>query len=216
VTASSRRAADSRTGGRRRVALLVAALVLLVAAVGTAFALTRDDEPTSAAPGPTSTPTPTATASTVPPMPWKPIGEPERLAISAIDVDAPVLPVGTTPEGAQEVPSSLAATGWWRDGQKPGQDGNAVIVGHTASKGDGVFDELGELEKGDEITVSAGKRSLTYTVTKEQVVEVADFATVADEIYREDGTSGLVLMTCGDWNGTAFETTVIVHATRAA
>ena len=123
-----------------------------------------------------------------------------------------MIPVGTTAKGAQDVPSSLDATGWWRDGSKPGQPGNAVIVGHTASKGDGVFDELGDLEKGDKITVSSGKKKLTYTVTKEQVLEVSKFATVADEIYRRTGPSGIVLMTCGDWNGTRFETTVIITA----
>ena len=110
------------------------------------------------------------------------------------------------------MPSSLEATGWWRDGQQPGSAGNAVIVGHTAPAADGVFDDLVELDEGDTITVSSGSESLSYAVTREEAVEVADFASVADEIYRETGPSGLVLMTCGDWNGTEFETTVIIHA----
>ena len=46
----------------------------------------------------------------------------------------------------------------------------------------------------------------------EKWTEVADFAAESDRIYRETGPSGLVLMTCGDWNGTRFETTVITYA----
>lgn len=161
---------------------------------------------------------PTARATSIPwpsnaaPRKTAPIGEPTQLVIDDIDVDAKVLPVGTTAEGAQEVPTSLAETGWWEDGQQPGQPGNAVIVGHTASKDDGVFDELARLEKGDRVTVKGERGTLDYRVTSEKEIRVEDFAAESDRIYRETGASGLVLMTCGDWNGSRFETTVITYA----
>ncbi len=110
------------------------------------------------------------------------------------------------------MPNSLKDTGWWKDGQQPGQPGNAVIVGHTASKADGVFDHLADLEKDDLITVRGTKGKVTYRVTSEREIEVAKFAPESDKIYRRTGPSGLVLMTCGDWNGKRFETTVIVYA----
>lgn len=195
--------------GRRAVALVAATVTALAVAVAVVLVV-QEDEPRHVRAA--ATPSVTAPPIFKPRKATAPIGVPDRLVISSIGVDAPVLPVGTTPEGAQEVPSSLEATGWWRDGQQPGSAGNAVIVGHTASAADGVFDDLVELDEGDTITVSSGSESLSYAVTREEAVEVADFASVADEIYRETGPSGLVLMTCGDWNGTEFETTVIIHA----
>ncbi len=194
---------DNPPSRKRRWIVASAVVLVLACAGGAAFLLTADEKPEAA------TPKTTPSTETTKAQPAK---SGDRVIIPSLDVDAPMLPVGTTSEGAQEVPSSMEATGWWKDGSKPGQPGNAVIVGHTASKGDGVFDELGDLDKGDKITVSSGKKSLTYTVTKEQVLEVSKFATVADEIYRRTGPSGIVLMTCGDWNGTRFETTVIITA----
>lgn len=194
---------DNPPSRKRRWIVASAVVVVLAGAAGTALLLNGDESPKAAAPR--STPSNEPTKS-------QPAKSGDRVIIPSLDVDAPMLPVGTTSKGAQEVPTSMEATGWWKDGSKPGQPGNAVIVGHTASKGDGVFDELGNLEKGDKITVSSGKKKLMYTVTKEQVLAVSKFATVADEIYRRTGPSGIVLMTCGDWNGTRFETTVIVTA----
>jgi len=183
-----------------------------VGGVVTAVLLTTRDDDKAA--------TPRAVASTKATAPKavpfsnavKPIGEPTQLVIDEIGVDAKVLPVGTTAKGAQEVPASLHETGWWEDGQQPGQPGNAVIVGHTASKDDGVFDELSDLGKGDRLTLTGKDGKLIYRVTSEKEIKVADFAAESDRIYRETGPSGLVLMTCGDWNGTRFETTVITYA----
>lgn len=194
---------DNPPSRKRRWIVASAVVLVLAGAAGTAFLLNGEKKPEAAAPKATPSSEPTKS---------QPAKSGDRVIIPSLDVDAPMLPVGTTSEGAQEVPSSMEATGWWKDGSKPGQPGNAVIVGHTASEGNGVFDELGDLDRGDKVTVSSGKKKLTYTVTKEQVLEVSKFATVADEIYRRTGPSGIVLMTCGDWNGTRFETTVIITA----
>ena len=175
---------------------------------------------------PTDRPDPGPVRSASPPSaPWRSAedrelvdgstGVPDRLEIQRLEIDAPVEPVGTTPENAQEVPAALDETGWWRDGSVPGEDGNAVIVGHTASSDDGVFDRLVDIESGDEILVTGEDGTAAFTVTETDVVPVPDFATVAPDVYRSDGASGLVLMTCGDWNGEEFETTVIVFAERA-
>ena len=197
---------------RRRLAYALTVAVVIAAAV-VAFTVLRstDDTGPSARPGPTRTP-PTAWASARAPRAVKPIGAPTRLVIRGIGVDAKILPVGTTAKGAQDVPSSLTATGWWKDGQQPGQPGNAVIVGHTASKADGVFDHLSDLGKGDRLTVKGATGTLTYRVTSEKEIKVADFAAESDRVYRDSGPSGLVLMTCGDWNGSRFESTVITYA----
>ncbi len=161
-------------------------------------------------------PEPSRPSATATPIAQGPVGVPDRLVIDELGIDAPVTAVGTTPENAQEVPAALDETGWWRDGSAPGAPGNAVIVGHTASSDDGVFDPLVDVETGDEVLVSGEDGELTFVVDRTEVVPVEDFAEVAPSVYRADGASGLVLMTCGDWNGDAFETTVIVHAVPAA
>lgn len=137
-------------------------------------------------------------------------GQPTDLAIPTLGVDAPVVDLGTAPDGSQDVPDSLSTVGWWRDGSRPGQSGNAVFVGHTASRTDGVFDDLGALKPGDRILVQADQ-PVTFTVTRTYEVTNADFADVAPQIYRTVGSPGIVLMTCSTWNGSAYETTTVVH-----
>ncbi len=191
--------------------LAAAGALVVVAGTATAYVLTRGDDPVAAPhPSASASPTPKMTAPVNAVI--KPIGVPTRVVIPDVKVDAAVLQVGTTKAGAQDVPHSLKDTGWWKDGQQPGQPGNAVIVGHTASKADGVFDHLSEVKNGDLVTVRGKEGKVTYRVTSELELKVEKFAGESDKIYRETGPSGLVLMTCGDWNGKRFETTVIVYA----
>lgn len=185
----------------------VASAILAVVAV---VALSLGDEPAADR---QAKPTPSTSAPrTTPTAPPRDVGKPERLTIATLEVKAPIKPVGTTKGGAQEVPKSIDDTGWWRDGVLPGKAGNAVIVGHTASSADGVFDDLGKLDRGDSIAVKSAKGNLRFAVTRVTSVKVEEFAKIAPRVYRIGGRSGLVLLTCGDWNGKAFESTSIVFA----
>ncbi len=197
----------------RQLTATFAALLLLVGGVVVNLPATTSPEPRTAPAA--ASPEPAASPVAERDLADGSIGVPERLEIESVGVDARVVPVGTTPENAQEVPESLEETGWWRDGSEPGAPGNAVVVGHTASEDEGVFDPLVDVEKDDEVFVTGPDGTAAFTVTRTEVVPVADFADVAAEVYRAEGDSGLVLMTCGDWNGKEFETTVIVHAARA-
>lgn len=132
--------------------------------------------------------------------------------IPSTGVKAPVEQVGMLPDNTQEVPDSMDNVGWYRDGSKPGEPGNAVITGHTCSTCDGVFDRLPQLKEGALITLKAAKGSIVYRVSSVGSVEIADFGKYADDIYRTDGPPGLVLMTCGDWNGSTYEATTVVYA----
>lgn len=141
-------------------------------------------------------------------------GIPKQIIIPSIGVNAPVDAVGTEADGSQAVPESFNRTGWFKLGAKPGNGGNAVIVGHTWSKGDGVFDKLPRLGNGASITLATSAGSLTYRVTSVGSVTPAQFAKLAPDVYRTSGPSGLVLMTCGDFQPQTgvYQKTTIVYA----
>lgn len=162
-------------------------------------------EPTLASvPGPAVTLSPISTS----PQPAVPV----RLAIPSIAVRAPVLPVDKLDDGSQGVPHSFDEVGWYAGGSMPGQPGNAVMTGHTWSRGDGVFDRLPQLVEGDIITVVTEKGKQDYRVSSVGSFEQVDFGRFAADIYRTDGASGLVLMTCGNWNGSVHTATTVVYA----
>ena len=82
----------------------------------------------TAAPPPTSTPDP-----------FQEAGDPVRLEIPAIQVDAFIELVGLTPQDAMDVPKGWMNAGWYHKGFRPGEAGNAVIAGHLdSSTGGGV------------------------------------------------------------------------------
>lgn len=140
------------------------------------------------------------------------IGKPQRITVKSLGVDAPVIALGLAPDGSQAVPETLHETAWWELGSRPGQSGNGVIVGHAASKGVGVFDDLKDLKTGDRITVVGTSGKARFEVTETYEKPVSEFAEVSDDVYRTEGPPGLVLMTCGGWDGEAWLSTTFVHA----
>lgn len=196
----------------RRLVVAAAALVLGAAAV-VGWAITRDG---GTAPVPRPAPSATATPSQSPRLLDAPSAGfvPDRIQIDAIDVAASVVDLGRSADGAQEVPEALDVAGWWRDGSRVGGPGSAAIVGHTSSSGGAVFDRLGELEPGDRVGVEGadGERA-DFVVRRVESVPVEDFARVASRVYARSGPRLLAIMTCGDFDGSAFTTTVIAWAT---
>jgi hypothetical protein len=81
-------------------------------------------------------------------------GQPVRIKIPTIGVDAVVEQVGKTPDGAMDVPHDYSETAWYDLGPRPGEPGNAVIDGHVDSTtGKAVFWDLRKLTHGDQIIV---------------------------------------------------------------
>ncbi|MDB4865859.1 MAG: class sortase [Cohnella sp.] len=79
---------------------------------------------------------------------------PSELAIPAIGVDAKVISLGLTKQGAMDVPTTEEDVGWFKPGYRPGISGHAVIAGHVDTKtGPAVFYKLKQLKKGDKIVV---------------------------------------------------------------
>ena len=131
-----------------------------------------------------------------------------RLSIPALGVDAGMIDVGVR-KGQLAIGRSVRDVYRWRQGVRPGQRGSAVLAGHTWSKGDGVFDRLGELRPGDRVTVGKAK----FKVTRVRRVTHLNAAGVRD-LFSDRGRARLVLITCGDRNNVTgvYRTRIIVNA----
>ncbi len=141
---------------------------------------------------PSFTPTPTV----------DPVGTPLRFLIPKIAVDAPIEAVGTDIDGKMLLPQELHKVGWYSQGFKPGQRGNAVIAGHldSAAGTGAIFSELYILEPGDTMTIVDDKGvSYVFTVTAKEVypfneVPISDIFGTSEEVL-------LNLITCtGVWD----------------
>lgn len=100
---------------------------------------------------------------------------PRALHIASVGINSDVIPEPTvrvySPFSGKEVPSfgvpsDMYTTAWWSNGPAPGEDGMAIILGHTqVGGGYGVFNRLGELSRGDtgSVALSSGKLT-TFSV----------------------------------------------------
>ncbi|MGI5141795.1 MULTISPECIES: class F sortase [unclassified Streptomyces] len=190
--------ASESAGKEKRAPWGVMALVLL-----TGLALVRNGsgvvhvgppQPASAAaPGTSGTQSPTRTPA---PLPYSVVS---RVKIPAIQVDAPVMPVGLDASGWVSAPPSEDPNlaGWFTGGVSPGEKGTAVIVGHVDNKeGPAVFYGLGSLRQGNRIEVRRldGKTAVFETYGNE-VFDKAHFP--GARVYRSKGTPELRVITCG-------------------
>ena len=90
-----------------------------------------------------------------------------------------------------------------------------MVVGHTVRRGGGVFDSVGDLGRGDAIEVKGSDSELTYRVKSVQVLDKHEVARQAEEIFSQSGAGRLVIITCDDWDGTAWASNIITVATPA-
>lgn len=140
-------------------------------------------------------------------------GDPVRVSVPSLGISARVLRIRAR-DRALIPPSNPRVLGWWSDGARPGAaTGAAVITGHTVHDGGGAFDHLGELTAGDAITVTAtGQRTLRYVVASVTVYRKKALAKQAARVFNQSGPGRLVLVTCEDWDGTAYLSNAVVIA----
>ncbi|MBG0831868.1 class F sortase [Planomonospora sp. ID67723] len=147
---------------------------------------------------------PSAAAATTADAPaGLPRSAPVRLSIPAIKLSAPITTVGVDGDGVVQVPplNRPQQAGWYKHGPTPGELGPAVILGHVdTTTGPAVFARLGELAKGDAITVTRKDGSTaTFTVTSISKVAKKNFPT--RRVYGPLDYPGLRLITCdGDFD----------------
>lgn len=132
-------------------------------------------------------------------------GMPVRLKIPSINVDSAVENVGLASDGAMDVPKDSVDVGWFSLGQRPGEEGSAVIAGHFGRKNKkgSVFDNLHKLRKGDKFYIE-DDQGLIITFVVREIRRFDPNAETTDIFVSSDGKSHLNLITCeGDWDKTA-------------
>ncbi len=102
-------------------------------------------------------------------------GQPIRIVIPQIDLDAPVVESQLTPIESDgqtyyqwQVPNGFMA-GWHNSSALLGQKGNTVLNGHHNIFGE-LFRDLIDLEQGAEIVIYDDKRAFTYRVTEKWIL----------------------------------------------
>jgi LPXTG-site transpeptidase (sortase) family protein len=142
------------------------------------------------------------------------IGQPDRLVVPSLQIKAPVLAIEMEPDGTLLPPADVDAVGWWQRSAPPGaRHGQVLITGHTVHVGDGAMDHIGQVEHDARVRVDSGRRSVLYRVTKTMVLSRAQVAHRAKGLFGQDHGGGrLVLVTCTDWNGSGYDSNVIVLA----
>jgi LPXTG-site transpeptidase (sortase) family protein len=205
---------DSRPTDRGRPLLGVAAFGLVLALVG-AVLWFRQEPPADVVPGDAAPANTGSDASPVPPPAkiarWRP-GAPRSITIDRLAVRAPVLPIHTV--GSTLVPpGDPTELGWWADGARPGDPrGSVLITGHTVHTGGGALDQLEELEPGDSMTVRTRHDTVRYSVRRVVIPDKGVVARQAERLFSQEVPGRLVLITCEDWDGTAYRSNVVVTA----
>jgi LPXTG-site transpeptidase (sortase) family protein len=122
---------------------------------------------------------------------------PVEVEVPAVDISAPVVPLGLTDGGALEVPQEAFTAGWWASGPEPGERGAAVITAHVDSKaGPAAFYTLADASPGDEVYVHRKDGSTTtFVIDRLGQYPKDDFPT--RQVYDKTPGPTLRLVTCG-------------------
>ena len=140
-------------------------------------------------------------------------GDPLRLQIPAIGVDAPVEPI-LAPGGVLTPPADPQVLGWWAGGARPGEHrGSTLVTGHTVHTGGGALDELEELDAGDTIRVLSPRQRTSYAVAEVAILSKGELKEKAELLFSQAVPGRLVVVTCEDWNGEEYLSNVVVTAT---
>ena len=114
--------------------------------------------------------------------------QPLRIIIPALDIDAPVTPVGleARQSGRREfsqwtVPNAYAA-GWHNTSAVVGEQGNLVLNGHNNIHG-ALFGELATLAIGEQIVLLGKESAQVYRVTQSELIEENDL-TLRDRLQN--------------------------------
>lgn len=182
---------------KKRVQIVTGSTIIIFAALVCFLVLSNGAVRRDVEPRTVSLPTPSVTQQTA-----VNVGDPVRLIIPSIGVDASTVPVGITADGAMDISQSQDDVAWYEPGPRPSESGSTVFAGHYGSLNGkfSVFSELSKLIKGDKIHVQdTNGTQTTFVVRESRMYDPA--ADAADVFVSSDGISHLNLVTCeGAWN----------------
>ena len=135
--------------------------------------------------------------------------EPVFLTIEKIGLTkVQIVEVGVDDVGRLEVPQSFGEVGWYVNGPKAGEDGNAILAGHYDRVGGSpaVFYNLVKLSVGDSVVVEDQvQKEHTFLITEVVHVNVNDPESVL-KAYEQTKDSVLTIITCGGvWDPVAHD-----------
>jgi LPXTG-site transpeptidase (sortase) family protein len=192
----------------------VAAFGLVVALVGAVFWFRQDAQLTDLTRDVATVATGSEPAASPPAAriaPWRP-GAPRNITIPRLGVTSQVLPIHVL-DSALVPPADPDVLGWWAEGARPGDPrGSVLVTGHTVSTGGAALDRLEELRPGDSVTVRTRRDTLEYAVRRVAIVDKGLVARRAERLFSQEVPGRLVLVTCGDWDGTRHRSNVVVTA----
>lgn len=97
----------------------------------------------------------------------------------------------------------------------PGQTGGqSVMTGHSVHTGGGELDRLREVRAGERVDVRTSEGTVRYKIDRLVVWSYAEVAQRYRQLFeqRPEEKGRLVLITCTDWDGTKWNSNVIVFA----
>ena len=224
--------------------LLIGSFVIGLSFVGVALASqrvppavpARTSEAMALLPAPLPAPWPAATTSQIEEAPARmatvvpavdpatpaekilPRSLPISLAIPSIAVHSALHDLGLDETGAIEAPSGARydEAAWYRHSPMPGSRGPSIILGHvdSAANGPSVFFRLGELMRGDLVSITRANGSIArFRVDSVHRYPKDEFPT--ERVYGDLDHAGLRLITCGGAFNTAsghYEDNIVVFA----
>lgn len=141
---------------------------------------------------------------------------PVAVTLPARGTSAPVVAVGTRPDGGLVIPEPPTSVGWWAPGALAGSGtGSVVLAGHVDSReaGLGMFAVLPHLAVGEPVRLrGADGRDVDYRVVARREYPKA---ALPPEVFARDGAPRLVLITCGgrfDAASRSYDDNVVVYA----
>jgi Sortase domain len=174
--------------------LAVAGISVLGVAVVGSSGSTPAAPAASTAPSASAVPAPAVASASSPPI---------SISIPKIGVMTLLgKPLGLNPDGTVQVPdvATPEIPAWFGLGTRPGDPGNAVIIGHVDGGSGGVvklgvFHGLSALAPGDQVKVGRENgTTVTYSVTAVQVINKGKFPSA--QVYGPTSEPWLQLVTC--------------------
>jgi hypothetical protein len=130
------------------------------------------------------------------------IVSPNRIVIPKLKTAAPIVKVGTSPDGELVVPLDPKKVGWWRYGAKPGATkGTAILAGHINYAGvTGAMAHIGKLNPGDEVDVYGTQNADRQHEVKFTVTGVRTYHKTRlpyKQIFDQSSVGRIAIVTCG-------------------